>query len=136
MSEENQTPDTEETTTETPAVETTTPAKEDGKDPFKRDTPAAKKAAKKKSARKSKLKLEELNVVLLDKNGAESDTEFEVVKVTSSAIIVKEIVPDNKRIKVGGVEIEVDLNKLKRMNPNDTQHGVRVSLLLAAAEIA
>lgn len=85
---------------------------------------------------KSRWKFDAPSVTLIESNGTDSDEVFEVVSATSKAIIIKRVVPDMKKIKVSGVELEVDLNALKRMSPNATLHGKPVELLIAAATLA
>lgn len=108
------------------------------------ETPFAKPAAK-KTAKKADKKVEvktkttdltKLEVVVVNADGSDSDQNLEVIKTTGSSIILKEVVPDIKTIKIDGLDIQLDLNKLRKMSPNDKLHGKVVSLLIAAAELA
>ena len=93
------------------------------------------KEKKKKTFSASKMKTpKEYTYFVEDENGAE--IEHEVIAVTENSIILKKVEPIIKHVFIGGVEIEVDLRKLRKEDPDAQLHGVKVSSLLTAAELA
>jgi len=113
--------------------------------PFAKPTEAEKKAiaAEKRKAKAAAKKaantapdLTKLKVVVINADGSDSDQEFQITKLTSSSIIMKAVVPDERNIIINGVTIALDLTKLRKMSPDATLHGKPVSLLIAAAELA
>lgn len=75
-------------------------------------------------------------VVILQADGTEMDQNLEVYKVTGKVVVVKAIVPDIRKIMLKGEEFTVDLNILRKADPDSERHGFKVSTLIAAAEIA
>ncbi len=99
-------------------------------DPFAKP---AKKAAKKAAKMPD---LSKLQVVVVNADGTDSDLSLEIKTVTKTAVIVGVVVPDLRTVKISGLDVQLDLNKLRKMPPSDELHGKPVSLLIAAAELA
>lgn len=72
--------------------------------------------------------------VLVDDFGAE--TELEKVRETSTTTVLRRITAKPVLVVVKGRTLTVDLSRLRAMKPDDLHQGVKVSLLIAAAEIA
>lgn len=103
-------------------------------------TPFAKKTVAKVTRKRTKSDpadiIKGLSIVLLKPDGTESSQKFSIERVTGSAIMLKEVLPDPRTITIDGVEVIVDLTDLKRRNPESVHLGKNVSLLVAAAELA
>lgn len=103
-------------------------------------TPFAKKTVAKVTRKRTKSDpadiIKGLSIVLLKPDGTESSQKFSIERVTGSAIMLKEVLPDPRTIIIDGVEVRVDLTDLKRRNPESVYLGKPVSLLVAAAELA
>jgi hypothetical protein len=72
---------------------------------------------------------------LKDDNGILRD--LDVVKVKEGRMILQfHYVSDTVPILVRGEEVLVDLNELRKLSPDELKNGVKVSALIAAAELA
>lgn len=78
--------------------------------------------------------IEDYTFVLEDENGAE--TLLDISFASSSTVVLKEVKPIIKEVRIGGNIVEVDLQKLRKMSPDAVHQGVKVSTLIVAAEIA
>ena len=72
---------------------------------------------------------------LVDEAGLLRD--LEVVKVKGERIILRPVyVADTVQVIVRGEEVVVDLNELKKLPADSVKDGIKVSVLIAAAELA
>ncbi len=63
--------------------------------------------------------------------------DLEVLKQKSNLIILQtKYVADTVPVIIRGEEVVVDLNELRKMGPDELKDGIKVSVLLAAAELA
>ena len=92
---------------------------------------AVKKATKVKKTEKA---VKDYRFVVEDEFGGEE--EFEPVTVTSSTVVLRKVEPIVKVVTIKGVGISVDLRELRKLDPDSLQHGVKVSDLITAAELA
>lgn len=76
-----------------------------------------------------------LRYQLKDDNGILRD--LDVVKVKGDRMILQfHYVSDTVPILVRGEEVLVDLNELRKLSPDELKNGIKVSALIAAAELA
>ena len=78
--------------------------------------------------------IKDYTFIIENENGAEE--EFEPITVTSSTVVLRKIEPIIKTITIGGSAVEVDLRKLRKLDPMSMEYGVMVSTLILAAELA
>ena len=76
----------------------------------------------------------DLKYFVEDENGVE--VEHEAIAVTDNAIMLKKVEPILKNVTIGGETIQVDLRRLRKLDPDQKFAGVKVSNLLIAAELA
>lgn len=63
--------------------------------------------------------------------------DLEVLKQKGNLIILQtKYIADTVPVIVRGEEVVVDLNELRKMGPDELKDGIKVSVLLAAAELA
>lgn len=63
--------------------------------------------------------------------------DLEVLKQKGNVIILQtKYIADTVPVIIRGEEVVVDLNELRKMGPDELKDGIKVSVLLAAAELA
>lgn len=75
-------------------------------------------------------------VTIIDPKGFETNANMEVVSVSESNIVIKEVIPEMKTILIAGEKVEIDVGLLKKMDRRSKHKGYHVSKLLSAAELA